>query len=185
MPNINIPKNDHGKVYVFALSMSDHAAQALHDNDSLDADNERDPQAIALGVGVVDANHTEVFRVADLDTLGLAGYLRDGIDVNESEIAKDATKLAAVDGWVMLVHSMAFGGAEVTLDPIPELTLIGTYTQEQGDNTAISLESEAAAPYTGSPAASPPIPPSGRAGGSLVVVGLAVLAALILWWALS
>ena len=84
----------------------------------------------------------------------------------------------------MLVYSPAFGGVEATLDPIPELTLIGTYSQEQADRTPIPLESEAAAPYTGIPGAVPPIPPKGRAGGSLVVVGLAVLAALILWWAL-
>ncbi len=185
MPQFTVPKGEYGKLRVFALSLSDDAAQALHDNDDIKSADDLHPQERALGTGFVDANHVEVFRVSDLDTLGLVGYLRDGIDANEAEIARDAAKLAAVDGWVMLVYSMAFGGAEATLSPIPELTLIGTYTQEQADRAPIPLESDAAAPYTGAPTASPPIPPNGRAGGSLVVVGLAVLAALILWWAFS
>lgn len=184
MPKITIPKNEHGKLHVFALSMSDDAAQALHDNDDITSAEDLRPQERALGTTFVDAIKVEVFRVADLGEFGLAGYLRDGVDVNEAEISRDAAKLAKVDGWVMLVYSPAFGGVEATLDPIPELTLIGTYSQEQADRTPIPLESEAAAPYTGIPGAVPPIPPKGRAGGSLVVVGLAVLAALILWWAL-
>ena len=184
MPPIAIPRNEYGKLRVFTLSLSDDAAQTLHDNGAPTADDPP-PQQRALGTEFVDANHVEVFRVSDLDTLGLAGYLRDGIDADEDEITHDAAKLAAVDGWVMLVYSMAFGGAEATLNPIPELTLIGTYTQKQADRTPISLESEAAAPYTGSPSPTPPTPLRGRAGGSLVVVGLAVLAVLILWWAFS
>lgn len=185
MTKIDIPKNEQGLLRIFALSMADDAAQALHDNDDISSVDGRHPQERALGTIFVDANNVEVFRVADLGALGLAGYLREGIDANTDEIARDAAKLAAVDGWAMLVYSSAFGGAKATLDPISELTLIGTYSLEQADRTHILLASEAAAPYTGVPSATPPTAPSGRTGGSLVVVGLAVLAALILWWALS
>ncbi len=182
MTKIKIAKNEHGILRVFALSMSDDAAQALRDNDGNTATEGVHPQDRALGTQSIDPKHVEVFRVSDLGALGLAGYLREGIDADAEDIARDAAKLAAVDGWVMLVHSSAFGGAEVTLNPIPDLTLIGTYSQAHADGTTIPLESEAAAPYTGVPRATPPIPPKGRAGGLLVVVGLVVLAALILWW---
>ncbi|MGJ8615325.1 MAG: hypothetical protein ACSHWS_00705 [Sulfitobacter sp.] len=184
MKKITVAKNEHGKSRVFALSMSDADAKALLANDVATAGGIR-PQEQALGVNSIDPKYVEVFRVADLGALGLAGYLREGIDADAGDIARDAEKLGAVDGWVMLVHSSAFGGNEVTLDPIPDLTLIGTYDQEQADSTTIPLESEASAPYTGVPGAIPPVAPKGRAGGSLVVVGLAVLAALILWWAFS
>jgi len=179
MSNITVPENEYGKLRVFSLSMPDEAAQALRDN--------VDPfsQAHALGVEPLDAAHIEVFRVSDLGEIGLYGYLREGVDVEEASLTRDAAKLAAVDGWVMLVHSPAFGGREVSMNTRPELTLIGTYALAQADSTTISLESEAAAPYTGVPGTTPPIAPKGRAGGSLMVVGLAVFAALILWWAFS
>ncbi|MGJ5618226.1 hypothetical protein [Sulfitobacter sp. MF3-043] len=183
MSEITVPKDEHGKLRVFALSMSDDAARALNDNDHPTSADHPHPQERALGTSFVDAKNVEVFRVGDLGPLGLAGYLREGADANEAEITQDASKLAAVDGWVMVVYSSAFGGAEAKLDPIPELTLIGTYAQEQADQTTIALESEAAAPYTGVPSEAPSTPPKNAAGGSLVVVGLVVLIALILWWA--
>ena len=175
MSKITIPRDEHGKVRVFTLSLSDPDIEELQDG-GLEQ---------ALGTDILDPNQVEIFRVDDLGAMGLTGYLRAGIDADEAEITEDATGLEAVDGWVMLVHSAAFGGAEAKLEPKAGLTLVGTYALAQADHTNIPLESDAAAPYTGVPNLSPPIPPKGRAGGSLVVVGLVVLAAIILWWAFS
>ncbi len=178
MPAITIPRNEQGRLRVFSLSMSDDAARALRDN------ADPFPQIRALGVAGVDARNVEVFPVADLAEIGLLGYLRDGNDVDENALARDAAKLAGIAGWVMLVHSPAFGGAEMTLNPAPELTLIGTYDRQQADRPDPVLESNAAAPYSGTARLTPATPPKGRAGSTLVVVGLAVIAGLLLLWAL-
>ena len=75
----------------------------------------------------------EVFALADLGELGLVGYLREGVDVPEADLQADRQKLSGLDGWVMLVHSSAFGGQGVVLTPWSEITLIGTYAQQQAD----------------------------------------------------
>ena len=85
----------------------------------------------------------------------------------------------------MLVHSSAFRDKAATLRPLPEATLIGTYAQQRPEAREVPLESEAAQPCTGAPTDRPPQAPGGRASGSLVIVGLVVLVALILWWVLS
>lgn len=179
MTQIDIPKHEYGTLRVFALSLSDDEAQALRDNEA-----GHSPAGV-LGIDTIDTQHVEVFRVGDLGPMGLAGYLREGVDVVEADIARDAAKLAKIDGWVMLVYSSAFGGDAVTLTPAPELTLIGTYTQQQADNTQMPLESDAAAPYTGVPGVVMPPPPSGRANGTLFVAGLILLIAFVLWWVFS
>lgn len=180
MKPIEIPQNEHGVVRVFTLSMTGAEARALRDNGGPTS-----PQEKALGAALADAGGVEIFAVSDLGALGLAGYLREGIDADEAQISRDRAKLAAVDGWVMVVYSAAFGGAAATLRPIPALTLLGTYTMMRPNRDAIPLESAAAQPYTGVPDATPPVAPGGRPAGAMVVVGLVVLTALILWWALA
>ncbi len=121
MPHTEVAPQEAGKVRVYALSLSDAEARAMRDDETA--------QAAALGVDRIDAAYTEVFRVADLDQLGLAGYLRDGNGVNPDQIETDRSKLAALDGWVMIVYSRAFAGQSLQLAPIPALTHIGTYTE--------------------------------------------------------
>ena len=117
--------------------------------------------------------------------MGLAGYLRDGLDAEETGLVRDGAKLSALDGWVMLLYSSAFGGATATLTPAPELTLIGTYGRTKADQTRIDIASDAAQPYTGHPTIPPTPPARYSAGGSMVVVALIVLAGLVAWWVLS
>ncbi len=138
-----------------------------------------------MGVEHVNAAGVEVFGVADLGDLGLAGYLRDGIDAQEVDLTRDRAKLAALDGWVMLLHSSALEGESTVLRLQPELTLIGTYSPHMMDKMPVEITSEAAQPYTGAPNITPPKAPNASKGGSLVVLGLAVMAALLLWWALA
>ncbi|MFT6675479.1 MAG: hypothetical protein ACJAVM_001671 [Sulfitobacter sp.] len=173
MPAIHIPNSEYGVVRIFALSLSDEGAAALSDAKALEA---------ALGADV-DQKGVEIIRVADLGDLGLIGYLRDGVDLKDQALHRDGVKLAALQGWVMVLYSTAFEGAETTLTPAPELTLIGTYSREKPAPTDDILISDAAVPYSGHARINPPVAPRGAAGGSLVVVGLAVLALLILWWA--
>ncbi|KIN77757.1 hypothetical protein [Sulfitobacter mediterraneus] len=174
MRTIDIPRNEHGQVRVFSVSLPDGAAQTLENPGSL---------STMLGAEV-DPKGVEVIRIADLDQIGLLGYLREGLDVQSETLDRDAAKLAALDGWVMLVYSTAFRGKAAVLNPALQLTLIGTYGETKPAQPEGPLTSEAAAPYSGHAQTTPPNPAGGRGAGAMVVAGLIVLGALILWWAL-
>jgi hypothetical protein len=177
MKTIPIPAHEQGTSRLFSMSMDAPTARRIRD----------DPAKLAaiLGLGKVRPTGIEVFRVADLGEFGLVGYLRDGIDAQETDLARDRAKLAGLDGWVMLVHSSAFEGQSVAVKPASELTLIGTYSQNPADTAPIDIESEAAQPYTGTPDVAPAPPPPASKAGSIVVIGLLALAVLLLWWALA
>lgn len=173
MTPITIPAAEHGVLRVFSLSMPSGEARRLRDSDTA--------QREALGVADLDPAGIEVFQIADLSEIGLTGYLREGADVQEDQIKRDRARLEGLDGWVMLVHSSAFGGEEVTLNPGSALTLIGTYGRTEPDTTRVEVASDAAKPYTGIPDVTPAPPAKGNAGSLMVMVGLAVLVALVLW----
>lgn len=176
MAQIEIPQGEQGQTRVFSLSVSDAQAEALA------RDTAR--QMTLLGVGALNADGIEVFALCDLGDLGLAGYLREGIDVDEQALNQDKVKLAALDGWVMLLHSRAFSGAALTLVPAPELTLIGSYAQTPIKPAQLDMGAKSAGPYTGTPD-SPVVPaPSRRARGSVVIGALVLIALAILWAAL-
>lgn len=176
MPTIEIPAGERGTTRVFSLSMPVVEAITLRGSATR--------QKNLLGAEDLAPEGIEVFALDDLGDLGLAGYLREGVDVPEDVLRRDRAKLAALEGWVLLVHSTAFMGAGATLSPQPPLTLIGTYAQTAPDNTPVELTSQAAQPYTGTPEPAPTPPAKTRASGSLVVVLLAALGAGVLWWAL-
>ncbi|MDF3415539.1 hypothetical protein HKX54_13800 [Sulfitobacter sp. M57] len=173
---LDISTGEIGTTRVFSLSMPPTQARSLQAN----------PQAqlAILGAEGLNPDGLEVFQLADLGDVGLVGYLRDGTDAPEADLKRDAAKLAALDGWVMLVHSLAFGGKATTLTPASALTLIGTYAQSPASRPQTNVSAHAAQPYTGPP------PPSAtatdtRRGGSLAVGALILLAVVILWWALA
>lgn len=177
MTQITIPVGEIGTTRVFALSMTAEQARKLRDEPVL--------MAGALGAEPENPNGVEVFPLTDLGDLGLAGFLRDGIDAHPQDIARDQAKLAALDGWVMLVHSSAFATSGATLDPIPALTLIGTYAQTPAATTQVPLEAEAAQPYTGTPMQDADAPPAAKARGSWIVIALALIVLGALWIALT
>lgn len=176
MKPIPIPPHEQGVTRLFALSMTPAEARRTKTDIA--------QQSALLGLEKLHGPGVEVFRVSDLDELGLVGYLRDGIDVQDADLARDRAKLAALDGWIMLVHSSAFAGQETVLHPRQELTLIGTYKQHNAEQIPIKIPSEAAKPYTATADVPQAKASNGRAGSSLVVLGLVGMAVFILWWAL-
>ena len=178
MSPTEVPPQEAGKVRVYALSLSDSEAQAMRDDPQA--------QARALGVDELDGTYTEVFRVSDLDTMGLPGYLRDGNGVAPGEIEADRGRLSALDGWVLIVYSRAFGGEARQLTPIPALTHIGTYSEAGPDTPVQSTEAEAAQPYTGIPRVEPSTPVKDGGGRrTMISIAMVVLVLLILWWLLA
>jgi hypothetical protein len=177
MATINIKTGENGTTRVFSLSMP--AAQARTLSKTAEA------QQAILGARDLNVEGIEVFPLTDIEDLGLVGFLREGTDARKDDLKRDAAKLAALDGWVMLVHSLAFGGKAATLKLDPAVTLIGTYAQTAPEKKHIELDPEAADLYTGAPEITPAIAPDRKGRGSLVVAVLVVIAALILWWALA
>ena len=173
---IEIPTGELGTTRVFSLSMLPAQARTLQA--SVEA------QFSILGAEVLNPEGLEVFPISDLDKVGLMGYLREGTDALEADLKRDAAKLAALDGWVMLVHSLAFAGAAKTLMPDSALTLIGTYAQTPPSNPQVDMTTQAATPYSGAP---PPAAKSlaTRRSGSLIVGVLVAFAIFILWRALA
>ncbi|MCX7558783.1 hypothetical protein OS190_04335 [Sulfitobacter sp. F26204] len=175
MTRIDIPTGEIGTTRVFSLSMPPAQARALR--------NSPQAQSAILGVESLNTDGVEVFPLTDLGDIGLTGYLREGTDAREDDIKRDGGKLAALDGWVMLVHSVAFGGAGGSLTPDSALTLIGTYAQTPAPTTQIDVSAESAKPYTGSVTATAANAQDNRGSATLIVAILCIVAAFILWLA--
>lgn len=135
----------------------------------------------ALGIDHVDHDFVEVISVADLQTIGLSGYLTEGIGVSARAIEADRARLDALDGHVLLVDSQAFGGMDATLDPSEDLTFIAAFREPAHAPSLEPIRSDGAT-GTVTPANIPVDVPPGRrySPGWLVIAGLA-LAALVVW----
>ncbi|SFS63702.1 hypothetical protein SAMN04488040_1230 [Sulfitobacter marinus] len=178
MTTLTIPAGEHGQIRLFAVNRPvEVIASMLQSNDKAAAISD------LLGF-TVPSGSAELFAVSDLTGVGLPRYLTDGYAVTEAQINADRARLDALEGYVLLLFSSAFDGAETTLDIGPDLTLIGTYGEEQPAMAAPPLTADAAQPYTGVPNLTPTTPPRGRAGGAVMVLALIVALGLILWWLL-
>jgi hypothetical protein len=137
-----------------------------------------------LGDPDVDPTHVELFDVADLSDIGLAGYLTDGLGVPDAALANDRARLEALTGPVLILLSKALHGREVQLTPDPRLTLIGTYTEDRPPVRFEPLPTSAAAGVLNP--ASPPVP-ARRPMGAFVLLGLALIliAVVAAWLALA
>jgi hypothetical protein len=176
--NITVPACETGIVRLFALSMDGSTAKAL----KKDIGTQAPP---LLGVAQIEAEHVEVFPLADLADMALAEYLVEGAGVIAADADTDRPKLAALDGWVMVVYSAAFGTREETLTPDPRLTLIGTYRQEGIDWSApLDLSTPSALPHTGPARPLKHRPSDAAMSGRIAMAALVVaflLVGLMIW----
>ena len=62
-------------------------------------------------------NQVEVFDAADLEGIGLVGYLHDGIGIPLADLEPYAEELAAYTGHLLLIRARAFADAGATLTP--------------------------------------------------------------------
>lgn len=136
------------------------------------------PLADWLGVAV-DVNAVELFAVRDLKPLRLTDYLRDGCEVEEKTLSPHASRLAALEGHVLLVPDDALSGEPSTS---AELTAIATLP------TVRANQSQSAVPKMPEPAQTVPDLGTGdkkpmsdaRMSGMVAMVALAVLFGLVL-----
>lgn len=179
--SLSIAPNERGVVRIFALSMTDTEALALRENVRV-GENSSTPQQIALGASNLDSEFVEVFPVSDLSDLGLVGYLETGSGIDPDQLASDKAKLSALDGWVLIVYSAAFGGLAQELSPNKSLKLIGRYHEPLPNWRGPPLEPvKSAKPFTGSANKQPASSTAAQSFrlGRIVVAILAMLVALI------
>ena len=178
MSTIAIPSGEQGLVRVFSVSRPVPEIDA--------ALKARTRVALAgdwLGRKVSESG-VELFPVSDLSGLGLWHYLREGQAIPEAELAGDRARLDALDGYVLILFSSAFGGVAARLEPDPSLTLIGTYREERAIMSAPPIATESALPQPGGAELAPIATPRGKAGSALVGLALATLVVLAIVWAL-
>lgn len=175
MTTLVIPAHDRLGVRVF---------QAALTPDEMRRDKGRLVQAL-LGDPDIDPAHVELFEVADLSDLGLAGYLTEGLGIADAALVADRPRLDALKGPVLILLSQALHGREVTLTPDPRLTLIGTYRE---DRPPVHFEPLPTTAATGT--LTPALPPDRtpqRPGSAFLLLGLALVlgTAVALWLAIG
>ena len=161
-------------IHLFALDMRPEQAVFL-----------KEPGALAqvLGIDALDMEQVEIFPVSDLEDIGLSGYLTEGCGVPPAQVAEDAAMLAALEGYVLLIRSRAFGGQERRLTPADLIQLKGSYGERQTRWSGTPIASESALP--GSAQKLPPRAAraaSRRIGATLFAIVMTLIALLI--WAL-
>ncbi|MEX0277975.1 MAG: hypothetical protein AB3N19_10685 [Ruegeria sp.] len=169
MSDLIVAPHERGVIRLFALDMRPEEAKFLREPGAVDQ---------VLGVEGLDPEQIDIFPVADLDDLGLFGYLHEGCGVSEDQLNR--TKLEAVEGWVMVVRSAAFGGRAATLSPDPRLHLIGLFTEEATNWTGGRIKTESAKPFS-APQTLPDDDTPRRVGSSLVALIVLIVIGGILW----
>lgn len=96
-----------------------------------------------LGIDWVDPMHVELFDVADLEGLGLAGYLVQGAGIPEAAVSAESDTLNTLFGIVLIVYSKAFEGQEYLLQLAPSIAFITQFEQEKQNVSFQPLPSSA------------------------------------------
>lgn len=169
---LSIAAGEHGLVRIFAMDMPAEQAEF-----------QREPGAAAqmLGAPDLDDTHVDIVRIADLDELGLSGYLITGMGIPQDQITPDIGMLSALTGYVMILRSSAFRGQAQDLDHDPRLSLIATYREAGADWTAQQLEADSAQPFSAAHQSPRPSPREARSRARRIGATLfAVIMSLII-----
>lgn len=169
MNKLTIAPHERGVIRVFSLDMRPEEAKFLREPGAADQ---------VLGVEGLDPDQIDVFPVSDLEDLGLYGYLHDGCGVAADQLDHDG--LGAIDGWVMVVRSAAFGGRAATLTPDRRLRLIGFYTEDATNWTGGPIETESAKPFS-APQNAPQHDKPRRVGSAIVALVVLLAVGGVLW----
>lgn len=184
---MRVPPHERGRLHVFAVNLpaqeiadrftpAETGIHRLSPDDALLAD--------LTNTTGLDAKGAELVPLADLEGLGLSGYLTEGLDIPADATAAEKRKLDALDGYALILTSRAFQGRGFSLGKTASLTHIASFDQPGTDwSSSGAVPSEAAKPFT----APKPTPRAERyksqwVGGIIFVVVMLAILALI--WSL-
>lgn len=162
MTPLTIPAHDRQGVHVFTAALTPVEMQG-------------DTAALAaglLGLADLDPAFVELFDSADLSSLGLSGYLAEGLGVPEAQIAPHKARLDGLTGPVLILRSSALQGRGATLTPDPRLTLIASFTE---DRPPVHFEPLPSAAASGTLAPDLPAGPPPRLPRVFLLLGAALI----------
>lgn len=138
-----------------------------------------------LGLGDDAADEVELINPADLEGVGLAHYLIEGMGLDPDPVRADRARLDALRAPVALLRGRVAQGEERVL-PLPRgLTLLGRYGTGYKPIGLAPLSGRAATASAPVPGPLPTASPLSRpAQVTLIILGI-VLLGLILWMALA
>lgn len=139
-PALTIAKGERGLIRLFTLDMPKEQVKFLQ--------NEPGALEQVLGSELLDRDHVDIFDVADLDELGLSGYLIEGCGVPGANITDIRDDLDAIEGFVLVLRSRAFGDVAARLTPADAVRLVGQFSETPTDWSAQPLETESAKPFS-------------------------------------
>lgn len=176
----HVTATERGVIRIFMANLTTEQAASFTERPDEDT-----PATInrALGVTNLDSDFVELFPLSNLDGLGLAGYLTEGLGVAAEDVKPNASRLNAMSGHVLIVLSQAFGGFETTITPTAPLKWIGTYTEEGASMKFEPLPSEGAKGTTEAPTGKP-AKSDARIGGMIAMYALIAMfafVALLIW----
>lgn len=151
MTRMAVKSTEHGVIRLFAVDLPAEDVAAFRARGAQGDWPLRD----SLGATHLDQDHIECFDLADLEELGLAGYMTEGLGIAADDIALDSARLGNLSGPVLIVFSTAFGGIAQTLTPRAPLRWIGTYREDSAPVTFAPLP-DASARGSMAPARSAP-----------------------------
>lgn len=140
---LKIARNEVGVVRLFQVDIS-HSDLDRIQNPKPDMPPTAAAIADLVGLDWIETDYAELFDVQDLEGLGLADYLVQGLGVADSDLADVRTTLEHVEGIVLILYSRAFDGDELTINPRRALQLLGVFQEAGTDITFKNLPSAAA-----------------------------------------
>ncbi len=171
---IEIKASETGVVRVFAVDIP------ADEIPRFTARNGRWPMREALGAETLDAEHVQVFDAADLTGVGLPGYLAEGHDIPEDQIAPLRGRLSSQTGTLMVVTSRAFTGKAQVLTPRSPLRLIASFSETDAPITFGALPDASARPEQPETEPARKKPSDAAMSGRVAMIVLLVLALLVL-----
>lgn len=113
---VEIAKGARQEILLFSLDMPAEQVRFLRD--------EEGALAQVLGLEHIDMGQVELFAAADLEGIGLIGYLHDGMGVPLAELDPHRDMLAAQTGQMLLIRARAFQESGATLTPAAPIDLL-------------------------------------------------------------
>lgn len=113
---IEITKGARREILLFSLDMPGEQIRFLQE--------EEGALAQVLGLEQIDMDQVELFAAADLEGIGLMGYLHDGMGVPLAELDPHRALLAGQTGHMLLIRARAFAETGATLSPAAPINLL-------------------------------------------------------------
>jgi len=115
------------------------------------------PLRDALGLADLDETHVQILDLTELETLGIATYLTDGLGIAQAAFKDDLSTLNALEGYLVVIASAAFP-QPTELAPQPPLSLVATYGEDTPHKPLIDLKTPSAEGILDAPHSPAPVP---------------------------